>query len=80
VLGVNAWDESEDVIKRFVCEKKLKHRILLDGSEVAQRYGISGIPAILWIDGDGVIVDGALGFTWGKRINDKTTALLKRHK
>jgi hypothetical protein len=77
VLGVNAWDEPEDMVKRFVREKNLKHRILLDGSEVAERYGIVGLPVILWIDGDGVIVDGALGLTRGKRISDKTTALLK---
>lgn len=78
MLGVNAWDEPEDVIRRFVNEKELKHRMLLDGGEVAERYGIVGLPAILWIDGDGVIVDGALGFTWRKRINDKTTALLRQ--
>ena len=80
VLGINAWDEPEDDIKRFVDKKKLEHRILLDGSEVAERYGIGGIPAILWIDGNGVIADGALGFTRRKRIHDKTTALLHQLK
>jgi len=78
VLGVNAWDEPEDVVAGFVKEKNLKHRMLLYGRETATQCGLVGLPAILWIDREGVIVDAALGLTSGRRINAKTKALLQR--
>jgi hypothetical protein len=77
VLGINAWNEPEGAVADFVGENKLKHRILLDGAEVAERYGLEGLPAIVWVDREGMIVDAALGLTRSKRIHDKTEALLR---
>lgn len=78
VLGINAWDEPEGEIKRFVQEKNLKTRMLLDGSRVAEQYGITGIPVVLWIDREGDIVDAALGLARAGRIKAKTVALLQQ--
>ena len=77
MLGVNAWDEPEDVVAGFVQEKSLKHRILLYGRDVAAQCGFTGLPGILWIDREGLIVDASVGLTSGRRINAKTKALLQ---
>lgn len=58
VLGVNVWDEEKSDIAAFVKEKKLKHRILLNGRSMAKTtYRIGGLPIVLFIDRKGVVVD-----------------------
>ena len=55
VYGVNI-DQPLDVVKRFVEDKKVNYRILLDEKgAVAQRYGVYGIPHVTAIDADGVV-------------------------
>ena len=77
VLGVNAWDEPKSQIRRFVKKHKLKHRILLDGSAVADQYGISSVPTLIFINKDGVMIDGELGFHGAGPLFDKTRSLLR---
>ena len=58
VLAVNQWDEDRETLARFVADKKLEHRILLEGSSVGRDlYGVSGVPRSFWINAAGVIVD-----------------------
>jgi hypothetical protein len=77
VVAVNGYDESREVIKKFVDEKKLKHLILrstdLDGdgdedekdsigSAVAYGLGVQGFPTSYWIDARGNIIGREVGF------------------
>ena len=58
-------------------KEKLKHRILLDGSETAERYGQgSNVPVVLWIDRAGVVVDTEWGFGGAATLERKTKKLL----
>ncbi len=76
VLGVNAWDEPAEEVRRFVSEYKLAHRILLAGGAVAQQYGVSALPVVLWIDRAGTVVDAELGFGGAASLEEKTRRLL----
>jgi len=79
VLAINAWDEDEDQLASFVKENKLKQRVLLEGSETAERYGSgSNVPALLWIDRNGVVVATEWGFGGPDSLHSKTQALLAR--
>lgn len=77
VLAVNAWDEEEEEIRRFVQENKLKHRILLNGRDVAYGlYHVPGIPTALWINRHGVVVDTEVGFDGPELLEEKIKRLL----
>ena len=77
VLGVNAWDEDPGTLREFADAKKLTHRILLDGSEVHARYGVPGVPGVIWINRRGRVVDAALGFDGPETLERKTRQLLR---
>jgi peroxiredoxin len=63
VMAVNGWNESANVVRRFVEENRLKQPILLMGSSVAQKqYSVPGYPASFWIDHEGTIVHREVGF------------------
>ena len=59
VLAVNAWDEDKEILKQYVEQNKLNQRVLLNGGETSDRYGIPerSVPTVLWIDRTGVVVD-----------------------
>ncbi len=76
VLAVNAWDEPKEVIKRFVKQQNLRHRILLDGAGVAENYGLYSVPVVLWIDRKGNVVDAEADFHGPKSLEKKTKRLL----
>lgn len=76
VLAVNAWDEPRDQIERFVTENRLRQKILLDGGEVLQRYGAPDLPAVFWINRDGIIVGGKVGYGGKATLDRNTRALL----
>lgn len=79
VLAVDAWDEDQDEIASFVKSEKLIHRILLEGSEVAEQYGSgSNVPVVLWIDRNGVVVDTEWGFAGAASLEAKTQKLLSQ--
>ena len=75
VLAVNAWDESRETVRRFVTEKNLKQRVLLDGSSVHESYGLAGIPVSVWIDRAGVVADVEFGYS-GPTALERTTKRL----
>ncbi len=77
MLGVNAWDEDPEMLRKFADQMKLRHRILLDGSEVHARYGVPGIPGTIWINRKGRVVDAALGFDGPEILERKTSELLR---
>ena len=61
VLAVNGWDESKAVLQAFVKKDRLKQRVLLKGSGVAERYQIRIFPTNIWVDRNGNIVDSGSG-------------------
>ena len=76
VLAIDTWDESIWKVRRFAEEQKLEQRILLKGSAVADLYGVSSIPAVVWIDRNGTIIDANLGYHGGGSLERKTKRLL----
>jgi hypothetical protein len=77
VLGINAWDEEKSDVQQFVDENKLKHRILLQGRWLYEKYGRPGIPSLLWINCEGVVVDAELGFHGPESLHKRTRRLLQ---
>ncbi len=75
ILAVNAWDEPRDKVTSFVKEHQLKQRILMDGRQVARRYGLKGVPVLYWIDRQGIVVDVELGFHGPASLERKTNRL-----
>ncbi len=73
VLGVNTWDEPKETLEAFVREKNLKHRILLNGRNVGNTYGVTGVPTNVWINAQGVMVDAAFDFD---DLEEKTKKLM----
>lgn len=81
VAAINAWDEEKEPVGRFVAEKKLKQRMLMQGGAVCDRYGIPNraVPTVLWIDRQGKIVDTNVDCDGSAEALDaKTKALLAR--
>ena len=76
VLAVNIWDEPVETLEKLAKEQQLKQRILVNGREVADRYGVKSIPTNLWINRKGIVVDVALGFDDPKELEQKTKKLL----
>ena len=77
VLAVSVWDEDKtDLVRSFVDEKRLKHRILLDGTKVHRQCGLRGTPAVLWIDRHGVVTNAELTFHGPASLEAKTRELL----
>lgn len=77
VLGVNAWNEPKDDVAKFVKEHQLKHRILLDGKPVGKDlYGVKGIPTVLFINKEGVVVDVEIDFAGPEHLEAKTKKLM----
>ncbi len=61
VLGINVG-ESPKVVREFVEELGVTFPILLDAKgDVANMYGVKGLPTTFWIDSSGKIVDVTLG-------------------
>ena len=78
MLGINFWDEPRETVADFARQEKLQHRMLLDGSEVGIRYGVTSIPTNVWINPEGIVVDAAVGFDGPKRLGKKTRKILAR--
>ena len=75
-MAVNAWDEPKDLLAKYAEKEKLAQRILLEGSDVADTYGITGLPATLWVNRQGVVVDTEMGFEGAEALKVKTERLL----
>lgn len=79
VLSINQWDESREEVAKFVAEKKLTHRVLLNGGSVgAELYRIEGVPTCFWVDRSGMVVDSLLDFEGPGVLDQKTKATLAR--
>ncbi len=60
--------ESQDKVSRYADNNELPYRVLLDeNGDVAKTYGIRGVPSLILLDKDGMIVGG-------QRLIDQTLA------
>ncbi|MBL8757843.1 MAG: TlpA family protein disulfide reductase [Phycisphaerae bacterium] len=66
VLGVNTWERKADAGPAYMAKQKFTYPCLLAGDELATTYGISGIPTLVLIDGDGKILHIGVGFGPGE--------------
>ena len=81
MLAVNGYNETAEVVKRFVSEKKLTHPIVLMGRDVGRdQYGVEGYPTSFWVDREGRVVERLMGFGAGgeKALEAKLLDLLSR--
>lgn len=62
MLAVNAWDEPKADVRRYARNNRLAHRILLNGSRIATRYGAVALPTSFLINKKGIIVHRLDGF------------------
>jgi len=78
VLAVNAWDEDGELIKAYFEQNKLTHRVLLDGGETSDKYGIPnrGVPTVFWINRQGIVVDVDPGSGDTEKLEEHTKRLL----
>lgn len=76
VLAANAWDEPRDVVTKFATEQKLKQRILLNASQTAEAYGVSSLPAVIWINRQGKVTDVAFGAAGERELEERTRLAL----
>lgn len=77
-MAVNAWDEDAELIKAYFEQNKLTHRVLLNGGETSDKYGIPSrtVPTVFWINREGVIVDVDPGSGDAVQLEEKTKKLL----
>ncbi len=71
VLGVSAWNEQEEKIRKFVDNEELSYPILLNGNALARQYGVRGIPTTVYIDPQGRIAGRDVGFQSEAQIEAK---------
>lgn len=62
ILGINLDSDKSKGIK-FAKAKNINYPVLLDGFDVAQKYGVRGIPSFVLIDKKGNIVKRWVGFS-----------------
>ena len=80
---MNGYDESRQVVEKFVKEKKLKQKVLLKGGGIARSlYFVRGFPTSLLVDREGKIVDQEVGFGPGSAPGreSKLKALLEKER
>ena len=79
-VGVNGYDETEDVVAQFVETAKLTHPIVLQGGDVAKQYRVGAYPTTYWVDHQGNVIDYVVGFDEGdeKEIAQRVKALVGR--
>jgi len=77
LLAINIG-ESSSTVRDFIQSQNLSFTVLLDTKkDVAQRYGVSGIPTTLFIDEDGIIKDKVIGAFQNKtQIEDRLSKIM----
>ena len=61
VFGVNTWERGEGAAKKYMESKGFTYPCLLAGDELAKSYEVPGIPTLLVIGKDGMIVLAEVG-------------------
>ncbi|MBX3375899.1 MAG: redoxin domain-containing protein [Phycisphaeraceae bacterium] len=63
ILGVNTWERgAADKAQKFMEKNKYTYGLLLKGDDLAEAYGVPGIPTLVLIGPDGKILHIGVGF------------------
>ncbi len=69
IIGINAYDETDETIIAYVTNEKLKHQIVVGGNMVAKStYHVAAYPTTFWINRRGEVVRYAVGFENGEQL------------
>lgn len=74
VLGISVDVEGPEVVGRWASEKKVGYPVLLEGEDLARRYGAMGFPTLYIIAPDGTIDSQHVGLI---EVGDLEAALSK---
>ena len=61
IISINSYDSKEDV-KSFCQKHKVDYTVLLNGKEIAEKYGVCGFPTFFIIDNTGKIIYSHAGY------------------
>jgi thiol-disulfide isomerase/thioredoxin len=59
VLGINCWERGDPA--KYMADQKFTYGLLLKADEVAQQYGVRGIPTFYLIGADGKVLHASVG-------------------
>lgn len=77
IIGINAYDETDEVVSAFVTKEKLNHQIVVGGNAVARSsYHVAAFPTTFWINHRGEIVRYVVGFENGDQLEEELVAFL----
>ncbi|MFZ4575627.1 MAG: TlpA family protein disulfide reductase [Phycisphaerales bacterium] len=62
IIGINTWEDDADAAVAYMTKKKFTYPCLLKGDELAEAYGLSGIPTLVLIGKDGKVIEISVGF------------------
>ena len=54
ILGINTYDAQKD-ISWFCNKQKIRYKVLMNGKDIAEKYGVDGYPTIILIDKKGEV-------------------------
>ena len=78
IIGINAYEETEETILDYVTKEKLKHQIVVGGGQVAtSSYNVASFPTTFWINRRGEVVRYAIGFDDGQQLEAELIEFLK---
>lgn len=63
ILGISCQEPKNADPVKFMKDKNINYRTLLNGDEVAKKFGVSGFPTLFIIDKNGKIVYTKVGFS-----------------
>ena len=63
ILGVNTWEEKPQAAREYMTKRKFTYGCLLKGDELAQAYGVTGIPTLVIIGRDGRVAKVEVGLS-----------------
>ena len=80
VLGVNTSERKANAAKEYMAKQKYTYGCLLSGDDLAQAYGISGLPTLVLIGKDGKIVltEGGMSSESGAALRKAIDAALAK--
>lgn len=61
IFGINTWEEDPAKAVKYMKDKEYTYGLLLEGDDVAEAYGVSGIPTFYVIGPDGKVLFNEVG-------------------
>jgi thiol-disulfide isomerase/thioredoxin len=78
IVAVNGYNESREVVAKFVDKTMLHHPIVLNGRSVADDlYQVGSYPTTFWINREGIVEDYEVGFDSAAELERRIVKMLK---